>query len=241
MSVVPISPPPEMDPSQRLMDMALRACDLAQRCAGMTADAISTGSGILFAQVRALEQELDEIDRAVDDEAVYSISQSTVREARELLACVKFVIDLERIGDLLASFTSRAQVVYEKLEKPDIEDLVRATTQLEQMLSDAGRAFKDRDLDRAIAVIRGDAEIDRLRNLIFMRHLDERFGNAGHEGIQVLFMAQAIERAGDHAKNLAEEVCHFVSGHTVRHLVREKDKSYEQMFLDWLRQKQSAR
>lgn len=50
-------------------------------------------------------------------------------------------------------------------------------------------------------------------------------------------MTQSLERAGDHAKNLAEEVCHFVSGHTVRHVLMAYDKPVEQMFLEWLRHK----
>ena len=50
----------------------------------------------------------------------------------------------------------------------------------------------------------------------------------------MLFMATALERAGDHAKNIAEEICHLATGHTVRHLRRTKDKCFEQLFLDWL-------
>ena len=46
---------------------------------------------------------------------------------------------------------------------------------------------------------------------------------------------QSLERAGDHAKNMAEEVCHLVSGHTLRHALRANGRSYEQMFLDWLK------
>jgi len=55
-----------------------------------------------------------------------------------------------------------------------------------------------------------------------------------------LFMTQSLERAGDHAKNLAEEVCHLVSGHTVRHVLRSYDKPLEQMFIDDLRRRQKA-
>jgi len=57
----------------------------------------------------------------------------------------------------------------------------------------------------------------------------------------VLFMTQSLERAGDHAKNLAEEVCHLVSGRTVRHVLRSYDKPVEQMFIDDLRRKHKAR
>jgi len=51
-------------------------------------------------------------------------------------------------------------------------------------------------------------------------------------------LLRAWERAGDHAKNLAEEVCHFVRGHTVRHVLMTYDKPIEQMFLDWLRDRE---
>jgi phosphate transport system protein len=102
-------------------------------------------------------------------------------------------------------------------------------------------AFEKREIETAIKVLRADSELDRLRNLVFMRHVGEqRDSEPMHESVQVLFMAHAIERAGDHAKNLAEEVCHFVSGRTLRHVLRTHDKSFEQLFLDWLREKRNA-
>jgi phosphate transport system protein len=189
------------------------------------------------------ERELDLIDRDMDDSIVFAISNTTIKEARELLACLKFVIDLERVGDLISSFAGRAAAVREKIDQEDLAAFIKMATVLEQMLAGAERAFLQRDLNAAIQVLRADAEIDRLRNLIFVRHVGDRGQQedpSARESIQVLFMAHALERAGDHAKNLAEEVCHFVSGRTVRHVMRTQDKPYEQLFLDWLRQKQSG-
>ena len=54
----------------------------------------------------------------------------------------------------------------------------------------------------------------------------------------MLFMTQSLERAGDHAKNLVEEVCHLVSGHSVRHVPRAYDKPVEQMFIEDLKRRQ---
>ena len=79
-------------------------------------------------------------------------------------------------------------------------------------------------------VLRADAEMDRLRNLIFLRHIENPENLQRQASLQVIFMTQSLERAGDHAKNLAEEVCHFVSGHTVRHVLMTYDKPIEQMF-----------
>lgn len=103
------------------------------------------------------------------------------------------------------------------------------------MLADGYQAFAGRDLNRAINVLRSDGELDRLRNLIFVRHIENPEAEPCRESIQVLLMAQALERAGDHVKNVAEEVCHFVSGNSLRHVLRCADRSEEQMFLDWLK------
>jgi len=103
------------------------------------------------------------------------------------------------------------------------------------MLTDVGDSFSRRDVKRAVEVLRADAEMDRLRNLVFMRHIENPENIARQASLQVIFMTQSLERAGDHVKNLAEEICHLVSGHTVRHVLMAYDKPIEQMFIDWLR------
>jgi phosphate transport system protein len=110
-------------------------------------------------------------------------------------------------------------------------------TVLEKMLADVGQSFSQKDVKKAIEVLRADAEMDRLRNLIFLRHIENPENVAHHSSLQVIFMTQSLERAGDHAKNLAEEVCHFVSGRSIRHLLMAYDKPKEQMFIEWLRHK----
>jgi len=83
--------------------------------------------------------------------------------------------------------------------------------------------------------------MDRLRNLIFLRHIENPENLVRQASLQVIFMTQSLERAGDHAKNLAEEVCHIVSGHTVRHVLMAYDKPVEQMFIDYLRRRDHTR
>ena len=66
------------------------------------------------------------------------------------------------------------------------------------------RAFAARDVDQAIRVLRTDSEVDRLRNLIVVRHTENAEGLKGMESLHVLSMANALERVGDHIKNMAE-------------------------------------
>jgi phosphate transport system protein len=218
---------------RELVELTLRACETARSAVAHASLGISNFNHEALDLVMHCERELDRLDREIDQRVTATITRVSHSEARELLACMKFVVDLERIGDLLSSFATRAKVVAPRVETEDLNDLIRMTTVLEQMLADAQSALGNRDLDRAIAVLRADSEIDRLRNLLFIRQLES--SERSQDSVQLLFMAQALERAGDHAKNLAEEVCHLVSGTSMRHTLRQADKPYEQMFLDWLR------
>jgi phosphate transport system protein len=227
---------PEPGPSySHLVKCTVEACRVAKEAAGAAAEGIATGSSPLLNTLREREKELDNLDMEIDAGVTAAITRVTELEARELLACMKIMIGLERIGDLLLSFASSAQAANSRVDPEDTRDLTHMATVLEKMLTDVGAAFSGRDVKRAVDVLRADAEMDRLRNLIFLRHIENPENMQRQASLQVIFMTQSLERAGDHAKNLAEEVCHFVSGHTVRHVLMTYDKPIEQMFLDWLR------
>ena len=221
----------------RLEQQTLQACQVARMAAGIVAEGIATGVSSVLDGVRQREKELDSLDREIDQGVTSIITKVTEERARKLLACLKFMIGLERVGDLLLNCSNRAAAVGSRIELQDIRDLTLMSSRLEKMLSDVHDAFLNRDLNRALSVLRADAEMDRLRNLIFIRHLEHHDDTPKAESFHVLFMTQSLERAGDHAKNLAEEVCHLVSGHTVRHVLRSYDKPVEQMFIDDLKRK----
>lgn len=224
-----------------LEEQTLQACQVARMAAGIVAEGIATGVSSLLEGVRQREKELDTLDREIDQGVTSVITKVTEERARGLLACLKFMIGLERVGDLLLNCSNRAAAVGSRIELQDIRDLTLMASRLEKMLGDVHDAFRQRDLNRALSVLRADAEMDRLRNLVFIRHLEHHDNTPRAESFHVLFMTQSLERAGDHAKNLAEEVCHLVSGHTVRHVLRSYDKPVEQMFIDDLKRKHQAR
>jgi phosphate transport system protein len=233
-------PPPE--PSYTaLVKRTVEACELARQAAAIAAEGIATGSISHLNSIRQFEKELDAIDLEVDSGVTSTITHVPEAETRQLLACMKVVIGLERIGDLLLSFATSAQATGNRLDSRDARDLTQMATILEKMLADVAHSFSQRDVKRAVDVLRADAEMDRLRNLIFLRHIENPENIAHQASLQVIFMTQSLERAGDHAKNLAEEVCHFVSGHSVRHLLMSYDKPIEQLFIDWLRKNKNEK
>jgi phosphate transport system protein len=239
MSTASIKTPAAEPSHQHLLRRTAEACAVAKEAAAAAAEGIATGSTALLNSIRQRERELDTFDMEIDSGVTTIITEVGPAEARELLACMKFMIGLERIGDLLLSFANSAQAAAARLDPQDTRDLTQMATILEKMLTDVGTAFCERDVNKAVDVLRADAEMDRLRNLIFLRHIENPENVARQASLQVTFMTQSLERAGDHAKNLAEEVCHLVSGRTVRHVLMSYDKPVEQqMFLEKLRRRE---
>ena len=220
-----------------LVKRTVEACELARQAAAIAAEGIATGSMSRLNAIRECEKDLDAIDLEVDSDVTRVITLAPQEDSGHLLACMKLMIGLERIGDLLLSFATSAQAAGAQIDPQDARDLTHMATILEKMLADVGYSFSERDVKKAIEVLRADAEMDRLRNLIFLRHIENPENLVRQASLQVIFMTQSLERAGDHAKNLAEEVCHFVSGRSIRHLLMAYDKPKEQMFIEWLRHK----
>jgi len=157
------------------------------------------------------------------------------------LSCLKFIIELERIGDLLLNVANRLQTVGTRLQEQDTHDLSLMASIVASMLRDVGEAFATREVRRALEVLKADAELDRLRNLVIVRHIENPENEPRQESFHLVFISQSLERAGDHAKNLAEEICHLVSGRSVRHILREYDRPLEQVYLEKMRRSSGAR
>src|SRR5579883_944036 len=159
-----------------------------------------------FLAVRDCEKELDQIERQIDEQLPGAITRVNERKARQLLACLKCITDLERIGDLVMGVAQRVQARSGQLPAPDVRYLIQMAAVLHDMLDDIHRGFVSLDIENARKVLRMDAELDRICHAVFQRHLADNSREKDSLGFDVLLMAQALERSGDHAKNLAEEL-----------------------------------
>ena len=162
-----------------------------------------------------------EIDR--DLSSIIARRQPTARDLRLLIAVSKTIANLERIGDEAARIARVVQrllnVGIASTTRLPVSDLAfaaeLATTQLRKVLD----AFARLDVQAALEVLRSDDQIDRefdglMRKLITYMMEDPRTISAS---IDLVFVAKAIERVGDHAKNLAEVIIYVVKGTDVRH------------------------
>ena len=142
-------------------------------------------------------------------------------EARQLLACLKFSTDLERIGDLTWTATKQVHGLTGPLLQGDRRDLAAMASTLEQMLDRAYVGFVEHNVEAASWVLQTDARMNQTCHSVFQRHLEGEERRREYS-TTLLFVAQALERAGDHAKNLAEEIFHLVEGRSLRHELKRR-------------------
>jgi len=171
-------------------------------------------------RVNALEVQLDE-----DCSHIIARRQPAASDLRLLIAVIKTITDLERVGDEAEKIARTAKLIYsaERMHMPRMEMKNMAGLAL-AMLRKALDAFARLDTKAAAEVVRQDEAVDAefravLRQLITFMMEDPRTIS---RCLEVLFIAKAIERIGDHSKNMAEYVIYMVQGRDVRHL-REED------------------
>jgi len=167
-------------------------------------------------RVNALEVQLDE-----DCSHIIARRQPAASDLRLLIAVIKTITDLERIGDEAEKIARMAKLIYaaERMYMPRMEVKNMASLAL-AMLRKALDSFARLDVKAAIEVVQQDEAVDAefravLRQLITFMMEDPRTIS---RCLEVLFIAKAIERIGDHSKNMAEYVIYMVRGRDVRHL-----------------------
>ena len=211
--------------SKHLTQMAVRAVLITRDAAANARELVVKPSGMAFLAVRDCERELDEIERAIDTQIPDALPCISRDDARAILACVRLITDTGRIGDLLFGVTERLRRYQLRLAKGDTALLGQMAAVVESMLQDIHRGFASHDARLAWDVIRRDAQIDRARHQLFRQHLNRKHRRDPAESIHVLLMAQAFERSGDHAKNLAEELFHLVEGRSLWHVSPQQQRA----------------
>jgi len=169
-------------------------------------------------RVNAMEVEIDR-----DLSGIIARRQPTARDLRLLIAVSKTIANLERVGDEAARVARTVQRlintgISSRMRLP-VDDLRYEADLAIAQLRKALDAFARLDADSAVDVLKQDDQIDRefdglLRKLITYMMEDPRTISAS---IDLVFVAKAIERVGDHAKNLAEAIIYIVKGTDVRH------------------------
>jgi len=173
-------------------------------------DAFRSTDAIKAQQIINADDEVNQLEVALDDACLHLIvkRQPAANDLRNVMATIKLITDLERIGDEATKIARAAKSIQERgIAVLDHYDTVRTiASDAGGLLHDALDAFARLDGQQAASLFARDAEIDHqfrsiLRNLITFMMEDPRTISAA---LDTLWVAKAIERIGDHAKNIAE-------------------------------------
>jgi phosphate transport system protein len=203
--------------NQRLVTMGGLAEDrLRQAIRGLVErdHALLTDVIVGDVSINTLQMEID--DRCFKHIALF---QPVAVELRSIISALKISADLERVGDLAVNV---AEVARQYLSHPPVKpliDLPRMGDLALKMLRQSIDAFVRRDVSGAQAVLRDDDWLDALKDQIFRELLTFMLGvpETIEPGVDLILISRHLERVGDHATNIAEDVIFVVDARDVRH------------------------
>ncbi|MGJ3255333.1 MAG: phosphate signaling complex protein PhoU [Alcanivorax sp.] len=177
----------------------------------------------LAQKVLETEDKVDKLEMLIDEECtkVLALRQPAASDLRLIIAVTKAVSDLERIGDESAKIARMGQQLAEEGESPrGYVEVRHIGNHVRNMLRDTLDAFARFDAKKALAVAAEDNEVDMeyrsaMRSLVTFMMEDPR---SITRILNIIWSLRALERIGDHARNIGEQVIYLVEGKDVRHI-----------------------
>ena len=206
---------------QRLLSMG----GLAEERMCDSVKAVSVRDTQLVERVLTGDEPINTLHIEIDDRCfkLLALHQPMAADLRAIVSAVKINTDLERVGDLAVNI---AEATKRYLQHPPVKPLIdipRMGDIAQGMLRDALDAFVRRDIQLAEAVLGADDELDALKTQIFRELLTHMIADPAtiEPALDLILISRHLERIGDHATNIAEDVIFMVSARDVRHHVPE--------------------
>ena len=191
-------------------------------------EALTTGDLAQCDRIIAADHRVNALEVEIDEQCSRIIArrQPTAIDLRMLLAVIKTITDLERIGDEASKIARMARALHQRdgLHLARHRDLQHVAEVAVDMLRRSLDAFARLDASVTAKVVRLDEHVDEeyksmVRKLITYMMEDPRTISSS---LEILWVVKAIERIGDHAKNMSEYVVYMVKGKDVRHVSAEE-------------------
>ncbi len=194
----------------------------------LAVESLVSGDVALMNQVIEDDHRVNAMEVEIDESCNHILvrRQPAAGDLRMVMTVIKTITDLERIGDEAEKIARMAKLLSQKerLHLPRYNEIKHAAELALDMLRKSLDAFARLDLATAAQVVRQDEQVDEefraiMRYLITFMMEDPRTISTS---LEILFVAKAIERIGDHAKNMSEYVVYMVKGRDVRHVTVEE-------------------
>ena len=208
----------------RLRTHVLQMGGLVETQVSGAIDAYTTGEVASVKSIVETDRKVNELEKAIDDDCAHIIAkrQPAASDLRLVFGISKIVTDLERAGDEAKKIAKGVRRIYEAGHMPSqygvgVRHIAEAAL---AMIRQALDAFARLDAAQAASVIRADDDVDVefksiMRQLITHMMEDPRTITTA---MDIIWIARAVERIGDHAKNVAEHVIFIVEGRDIRHM-----------------------
>jgi len=217
----------------RLNKMIVEMGGLAESQLADAIDAVIKRDSELAARVIQDDDKVDQLERDLDNLAIrlLALRQPMARDLREIVAALKIAADIERICDYAANVAKRSIALAQSPPVQLVYALPRMAHLALLLVKDVIDAYVARDADKAMRVWNRDEELDEMYSSVFREFLTYMMEDPRNIGActHLLFMAKNIERIGDHATNIAENLYYLVHGTPLTEARPKGDKSSLEM------------
>jgi phosphate transport system protein len=201
----------------RLLEMG----GLAEERVRATVQALVARDGSMFDRVLVGDEPLNQLHVEIDNRCfrLLALHQPMATDLRAIVAAVKINTDLERVGDLAVNIAEAGKRYITHAPVKQLIDIPKMGDIAQAMLRDALDAFVRRDTSLAQQVLNEDDRLDSLKTQVFRDLLTYMLKDQGtvEPAIDLILVSRHLERIGDHATNIAEDVIFMVSALDVRH------------------------
>ncbi len=212
-----------------LRTQVLRMGGMVENQLGNAVEAITTGDSEMGLRVASQDHKVNALEVAIDEECsrVLATRGPAAADLRLVVAVIKVITDLERVGDEAQKIGYLASRLASEQQPHDNYSELRALGEhVQTMLHDTLDAFSRLDSDDALMVVEEDKLVDEAYDQITRQCISLMMEDSRtiRRFMDVTWVARALERIGDHAKNIAEYVIYLVHGRDIRHLKLEQVK-----------------
>ena len=211
---------------EELKERLLWMAGLAERSVHQAVQAVFQKDEALANRVLEEEKAINEMQIEIDDRVMQlvALQQPMAVDLRFILSASRINNDLERIGDQAVNIAQSALRILRHPQVKPYVDLPRMSELAEGMVRDSLNALVHRDAELAKSVLIRDDEVDHLRDQIFRELLTYMMENSAvvFPAFELILITKNLERIGDHATNIAEDVIYMVAGRDVRHLAADR-------------------